>query len=189
MSYLQTPSLMLQASIKKNDKLANILIGTISLVVFMVVSALHWLKLDVELPFSPHVFATMNAIVNSLVSVLLVLALWAVKQKNYELHKRFMLSAIILSALFLVSYILHHVLAGETAFGGEGIIRKIYYFILSTHIFLAAVILPFILITAYRSLTGEFARHKKIARITFPIWLYVSITGVVVYFLISPYYN
>jgi len=90
--------------------------------------------------------------------------------------------------LFLLSYIAHHLLEGETHFGGEGAIRSIYFFILITHIILAAVILPFILFTAYRALIAEFPAHRKLAKITFPIWLYVAVTGVIVYLLISPYY-
>ncbi|MBK7147999.1 MAG: DUF420 domain-containing protein, partial [Bacteroidetes bacterium] len=100
-----------------------------------------------------------------------------------------MMSAIVFSSLFLVSYIAHHLFAGETSFGGEGALRYFYYFILITHIILAAVILPFILLTAYNSLSGDFVKHKKIARYTFPLWLYVSIIGVLVYLLISPYYS
>lgn len=99
------------------------------------------------------------------------------------------MSAIVLSVLFLVSYIAHHLLSGDTKFGGEGTIRLVYFIILITHIFLAAVILPFILFTAYRSLTGEYEKHKKLARYTWPLWLYVSVTGVIVYLMISPYYS
>ena len=99
-----------------------------------------------------------------------------------------MLTAMVLSILFLVSYICHHLFAGETKFGGEGTSKMIYYIILGTHIPLAGLILPFILFTAYRGLIGEYARHKKLARITWPVWLYVAITGVAVYLMISPYY-
>ena len=100
-----------------------------------------------------------------------------------------MLASLMLSILFLVSYIAHHLLAGETKFGGAGIAKTIYYVILITHIFLAAVILPFILFTAYRGLTAEFVQHKKLAKITWPLWFYVAVTGPVVYYLISPYYQ
>lgn len=99
-----------------------------------------------------------------------------------------MLSAMFLSILFLVSYICHHLLAGETKFGGEGAEKIFYYFILLTHIPLAGIILPFILFTAYRALIGEYPAHKKLARITWPVWFYVAVTGVIVYVLISPYY-
>jgi putative membrane protein len=146
-------------------------------------------QLKVNLGFDVHVFALINAVINSTVSLLLIVGLVAVKQKNFLLHKKIMLTAIVLSVLFLVSYISHHLLSGDTKFGGEGVIRYFYFVILITHIFLAAVILPFILYTAYRSLTGEYEKHKKIARYTWPLWLYVSVTGVLVYILISPYYS
>lgn len=180
---------MLQASIQKNDKLAYRVIGVVSVVVFLVVAALPKLYLGVTLPFDPHIFAKANAIINSTVSVLLIVGFILVRQKKYLLHKRVMLTAIALSGLFLVSYIAHHLFALETKFGGIGSIRYFYFFILITHIILAAVILPFILYTSYQSLSGQYAKHKRIVRYTFPLWLYVSITGVLVYLLISPYYT
>lgn len=138
-----------------------------------------------------------------MVSVLLIAGLITVKRKKYELHKRLMLSAMLLSALFLVSYICHHLFAGETRFGDSdhngmvtdiektvvGPVRMVYYFILGTHILLAGIILPFILYTAYRALIGEWPQHRKTAKITWPIWFYVAVTGVVVYLMISPYYS
>jgi putative membrane protein len=180
---------MLQASIQKNDKKAGWLIGIFSFVVFAVVVSLGRIHLKVDLGFDVHVFATINAVINSIIAVLLVAALIAVKNKNYLLHKKMMMASLVLSIVFLVSYIAHHLLAGDTKFGGEGIIRTIYYIILITHIFLAAVILPFILYTAYRALTGEFDKHKKLAKITWPLWFYVAVTGPIVYLLISPYYQ
>jgi putative membrane protein len=193
---------MLQASLTKNDKKANWLIGIFSVVVFVVVVALGQIKLEVDLGFNVHIFATINAVINSIVSVLLLAALWSVKQKNYILHKRLMLSAMVLSILFLVSYITHHLLSGDTRFGdtdhdgllsdaeklAAGGMRMVYFVLLLTHIFLAAIILPFILFTAYRAMVAEYPRHKKLARITWPIWFYVSVTGVIVYLMISPYY-
>ncbi len=180
---------MLTPILKKNDKQARLLILTVSFVVFAAVVSLKYIKVDVNLGFDVHVFAMINAIINSAVSILLVAGLIAVKQKKYVQHKNIMLAAIVLSVLFLVSYIAHHLLAGDTKFGGEGTIRLVYFIILITHIFLAAVILPFILFTAYRSLTGEYDKHKKLARYTWPLWLYVSVTGVIVYLMISPYYT
>lgn len=180
---------MLPAVLKKNDKKARLLILTVSFVVFAAVVVLSKVKLDVDLGFDTHIFALFNALINSTVSILLVLALVAVKQKKFQRHKNFMMSAMLLSVLFLLSYIAHHLLNGETKFGGEGTIKTIYYFILATHIPLAAIILPFILFTAYRGLISEFDAHKKMAKYTFPLWLYVSITGVLVYILISPYYT
>jgi putative membrane protein len=193
---------MLAPVLKKNDKQAAWIIGIFSIVVFAVVVSLGKIKLDVNIGFDVHIFAAANAIINSLIALLLIAALVAVKQNNYLLHKRLMMTALVLSILFLVSYITHHLLAGEAKFGDidhDGIVtdlekstvgdlRYIYYFILLTHIFLAAIILPFILYTAYRALTAEFPAHKKLARITWPLWLYVAITGPVVYWLISPYY-
>lgn len=194
---------MLAASLTKNDRLANWLIGIFSVVVFAVVVILGRVKLQVDLGFNVHIFAVINAVINSVVALLLIAALIAVKQKKYMLHKKMMMTALILSILFLVSYIAHHLLSGDTKFGDTnhdgilsadeklavGSLRIIYYIILSMHIFLAAIILPFILFTAYRALTAEFPAHKKLAKITWPLWLYVALTGPIVYWLISPYYQ
>lgn len=180
---------MLPAAWKPNDKKANILIISFSVIVFLAVVALGRISLKVDLGFDVHLFARANAVINSGVAILLVAALWAVKAKKYALHKRLMMTAMVLSILFLVSYIAHHLFAGETSYGGEGLSRILYFIILFTHIPLAALILPFILFTAYRGLTGEYSRHKKIARITWPVWFYVAVTGVVVYWMISPYYG
>jgi putative membrane protein len=193
---------MLQAVWNKNDKKAKTLIYLFSAVVFAAVVLLSRVKLKVNLGFDVHLFAKANAIINSCVAVLLITALVAVKTKKYLLHKKLMMTAMLLSILFLVSYICHHLFAGETRFGDinhDGIVsdiekaavgssRMIYYIILGTHIPLAGIILPFILFSAYRALTGEFDKHKKLVRITWPIWFYVAVTGVVVYWMISPYY-
>lgn len=180
---------MLTAMMKKNDKGAKVLIATVSFVVFAAVVLLSRLKLQVNLGFDVHVFAAINAVLNSMVSLLLLAGLVTIRLGKQVLHRNLMIAAMSLSVLFLVSYICHHLLAGDTKFGGTGIIRPIYFFILITHIFLAAIILPFILFTAYRALVAEFPAHKKLARITWPIWFYVAVTGVVVYLLISPYYG
>ena len=181
--------MMLPAAWKKNDAKARIFIIAVSIIVFIAISVLSRVKLEVELGFDQHLFAKINAAINSTVSILLLAGLITVRKRNYLLHKRIMIVAIVLSSLFLVSYICHHLFTGETKFGGEGTIRYVYYFILGTHIVFAGIILPFILFTAYRSMIGEYARHKKLARITWPIWLYVAVTGVIVYFMISPYYT
>ncbi len=183
---------MLKPFFKKNDSVAYWIISILSVVVFAAVVLLRQdavkglAKMDIG--FNPHIFAKLNAIINATVSVLLVLGLLLVKQRKLEAHRAVMLICIALSTLFLVSYIAHHLLAPETKFGGEGNIRYFYFTILITHIVLAAIILPFILYTSYQSLSGDYAKHKIIARVTFPIWLYVSITGVLVYIMISPYY-
>ena len=174
---------------KKNDKKARLLIFTFSVIVFAAIVALGRMKLNIRVGFNAHIFATINAVINSTVSFLLIAGFIAVKAKRFVLHKRIMITAIILSSLFLISYILHHLLAGETKFGGTGTIRYVYYFILGTHVLLAASILPLILFTAYRALIGEYERHKKIVRITWPVWFYVAVTGVAVYWMISPYYQ
>jgi putative membrane protein len=182
---------MLTPVLKRDDKKANIFIITVSVIVFVAVAFMANVKLfsGLSLGFNVHIFALINAVINSLVSVLLIWAFAAVRNKKYELHKKLMLTAMVLSVLFLLSYIAHHLLAPETKYGGvHDWLFFVYIFILITHIALATIILPFILYTAYRSLSGEYARHKKLARYTWPLWLYVSVTGVLVYLLISPYY-
>jgi len=174
---------------KKNDAKARVLIFTFSAIVFAAVVILGRIQLKVDLGFDVHVFAKANAVINSLVAVLLLGGLFSVKSKNYLLHKRMMMTAMLLSVLFLVSYIAHHLFAGETAFGGEGTIRTVYYLILFTHIPLAGLIPPFTLFSSYRALIGEWSAHKKLVRYTWPIWFYVAVTGVIVYLLISPYYQ
>ena len=180
----------MKAEMKKNDKLAKTLIYLVSSVVFLVVVSLRYLKFtNVDLGFNVHLLAKANALINGTVAFLLVAALVAVKKKNFEWHKKLMKSAIFLSVIFLVTYIGHHMFAGETEFPKGNSMRGLYLVILSTHIVLAAIILPFILFTAYRALIAEFPAHKKLARYTWPIWFYVAVTGVVVYFMISPYYH
>lgn len=179
---------MLEPMIVKNDRRARILIILASVIVFGAVVMLGRVEVPVGGAFDVHVFAKLNAVINTVVSLLLIAGLVAVRNRRYVLHKKIMMTAIFLSVLFLVSYICHHLFAGDTRFGGVGTIRYFYFFILITHIFLAAIILPFILFTAYRAMISEFSRHKKIARLTWPIWLYVSVTGVLVYLMISPYY-
>lgn len=179
---------MLTPVLNKNDKKASRVIIVFSLIIFFAIALLSRLKLQVDLGFNVHLFAKANAIINSIVAVLLVAALIAVKNKKYLAHKRMMLAAMGLSILFLLSYICHHLFAGETKFGGDSTMKIIYYIVLFTHIPLAGIILPFILFTAYRALIGEYDRHKKLARITWPIWFYVAVTGVIVYVMISPYY-
>ncbi len=194
---------MIEASIQKNDKKAYWLIGIFSLIVFTVVVALGRFKLDIQPSFDVHIFAKIDALTNAIVAILLVAALIAVKQKNYTLHRNIMISAMLLSIVFLISYIAHHLLAGEAKFGDinhDGLLsteeklqagssRIIYLLFLASHIILAAFVLPFILFTAYRGLTAEWAAHRKLAKYIWPLWLYIAITGPVVYLLISPYYH
>lgn len=192
-----------EQSLQKNDKKAHWLIGIFSFVVFAVIASLSRIQLRVDLGFNVHIFATANAVINSLVAILLIVALIFIRQKKYVAHKKTMMYAMILSILFLVSYITHHLLSGDTMYGDadhNGMLddaesalvsgtRGIYLIILLTHIFLAAIILPFILYTAYRGMIAEYPKHKKLGRITWPIWFYVSLTGPILYWMISPYYQ
>lgn len=194
---------MLKATLQKNDRKAKQLIWVFSAVVLLVVVLLGNFKLNIDAGFDVHIFAKANAFINATIALLLIIALIAVTMKHYQLHKKVMLSALVLSILFLVSYIAHHLLAGEAKFGDinhdgilsadeqlkVGSLRTLYLAILSTHISLATVILPFILFTAYRALIGEFAQHKKLARYIWPLWFYVAITGPIIYWMISPYYT
>ena len=193
----------MQPTLQKNDKKAHILIWIFSIIVFLAVTILDRITLEVNLGFDPHIFAKLSAGVNSIVTVLLVIALILVKQKKYELHKKLMMITMILSVLFLVFYIAHHLFTGETKYGDidhngllsddeksiAGSLRYIYYAIISTHIVLAGIVMPFVLYSAYRGLIGEYTAHKKLVRYTFPIWLYVAVTGVIVYLMFSPYYH
>jgi len=175
-------------NITKNDKKARILILLVSAVIFVAIVILGRVKVDVDLGFNEHLFAKLNAVINTTVAFLLLFGLISAKQGNYTRHKNIMLSAIAFSVLFLGFYICHHLFAGETKYGGTGGMRYFYYFILGTHIVLAGIILPFILFTAYRALINENDKHRKLAKVTWPIWFYVAVTGPLVYLMISPYY-
>lgn len=189
-------------SLEKNDKKARVLIITVSAVVFLAVTALERVTLNIQLGFNPHLFALISAIINSIVSVLLVAGLVAAKQGAYTTHRNIMLTAIVLSVFFLVTYIAHHLFSGSTLYGDfdhngvvdeaeklqAGGMRTLYRILLSTHILLAGISLPFILFTAYRALTNENARHRKLAKVTWPMWFYVAVTGPVVYWMISRFY-
>lgn len=168
------------------SKKYNRLIVVLSIAIPLVVAVLFGVKIDVKLPvFLPPVYAGINA----LTSVILIAALLAVKSKKIDLHRQLMISAIVLSALFLVMYVLYHMTSDSTSFGGEGYIKYLYYGVLISHILLSIVVIPFVLITFARGITNDIERHKRIAKITFPLWLYVTISGVIVYLMISPYYN
>jgi len=130
-----------------------------------------------------------HAILNSLTAISLVTGWYFIRNKNRSAHRLAMLTAFVLSSIFLVSYVVYHYQAAPTRFGGEGLLKGIYYFILLTHIVLAAAIVPLVLFSVYFGLTNQFTRHRRVARWTFPLWLYVAITGVLVYWMISPYYS
>jgi putative membrane protein len=166
------------------------LIIALSVVIPVAVAVLFGFKLkdfgfDVEpLTFLPPIYAGINA----LTAVVLVIAVVAIKNGNRTLHERLMTFAIVLSVLFLVMYVAYHMSSDSTPFGGEGWIRPVYFFILISHILLSIAVIPLVLFTYVKGLVGNFESHRKLAKITFPIWLYVAITGVVVYFMIAPYY-
>lgn len=196
---------MLQPVLQQNDKKARRIIIIVSFIVFAAVTVLGKYNLagrDI-LPFNPRIFATLNAYINATVAVLLVAGLLTVKNQRLALHKNIMLLAMFLSILFLVSYIGHHLFAGETAYGetdgikglspaeieAAGTTRTFYLALLLTHIPLAGLVMPFILFAAYRALTGDYEKHKKLVRYVWPVWLYVAITGVAIYWMIEPFYK
>lgn len=162
----------------------------LSVVIPLAVALLFGVKLkdfgyDVKpLSFLPPIYATINGIT----AVVLFTAVWAIKNGKQQLHENLMKFAISLSVAFLVMYVAYHMTSESTKFGGEGAIKYVYYFILITHIALSVIIIPFVLFTYVRALSKSFVRHKKLARITYPMWLYVAVTGVIVYLMISPYY-
>ncbi len=172
------------------DKKYNTLIVLVSIVIPVVVAILFNVKLkdlgyDVEpLSFLPPIYATINGIT----AVVLIAAVMAIKKGNRKLHERLMTFAIALSLAFLVMYVAYHMTSDSTKFGGEGAIRLVYFGLLISHIILSIAVIPLVLISYVRALAAKFDQHKKIAKITFPIWLYVAVTGVIVYIMIAPYY-
>lgn len=177
-----------------NDKLTSRIIAIISIVVLIVVVILQSKILNVfpdkdSIPSWVFSLPKLNAILNGTCSVLLLLSLYFIKKKNIQAHKKVNILTFILSSLFLVSYIIFHATGIKTTYGGEGGIRTVYYFILITHIILAAVVLPLVLLSFQKGIQMQVESHKKLVRWTYPIWLYVTITGVIVYVMISPYYS
>lgn len=171
----------MKTDIKKYNKWIVIL----SIAIPLVVAILFGVKIDAQLPvFLPPIYATINAIT----ALILVIAVWAIKNKKIKLHENLMKTAIGFSALFLILYVAYHMTSDSTKFGGEGSIKYIYYVILISHILLSIAVIPFVLITFVRGITNNIELHKKIARITFPLWFYVAVSGVIVYLMISPYY-
>lgn len=162
------------------------LITVISVAIPLVVALLFRVKIDgYDFSYLPPIYATINGIT----AVLLVIAVVAIKNKKRVLHERIMKLCIALSAAFLVMYVLYHMTSEATTYGGEGAIRYVYYVILISHIVLSVAIVPLVLFTFSRALAGNFDKHRSLARYTFPLWLYVAVTGVIVYLMISPYYQ
>ena len=172
--------------IQKKEKKFNRWINGVSILVPIVVAIMFGVKIpNVEpLYFLPPIYAS----INGLTAVILIVAVWAIKNGRQELHQRLMTTCIALSLVFLVLYIAYHMTSDSTSFGGEGVIKYIYYFILITHIILSIGIIPLVLKTYARAYLKKYDEHRALAKLTFPVWLYVAITGVVVYLMISPYY-
>ena len=170
----------------KDEKRIKVWITTLSIVIPLVVALLFGYKIPDAKPLSflPPIYAA----INGLTAVLLVIAVVAIKSGKRKLHQNLMTSCIVLSVLFLVMYVAYHMTSDSTSFGGEGMIRYVYFFILISHIFLSIVIIPLVLITYSKTYLKDFVAHRKWAKYTFPIWLYVAVTGVIVYLMISPYY-
>jgi len=172
------------------DQKFNKFIVIVSILIPVVVALLFSVKLKdfgfhVEpLSFLPPIYATINGIT----AVVLVAGVLAIKNGKRKLHEQLMTTAIALSVAFLVMYVAYHMTSDSTKFGGEGMIRNVYFIILISHILLSIAVIPLVLVTYVRTLAQKFDKHKKIAKITFPIWLYVAVTGVIVYLMISPYY-
>lgn len=161
------------------------LIIALSVAIPLAVAVLFRVRIDgFDFSFLPPIYAS----INGLTALLLVIALMAIKKGNRNLHEGLMKTCIGLSAAFLVMYVLYHMTSDSTPYGGTGTLRYVYFFILISHILLSIVVIPLVLFTFVRALHGSFERHRKLARITFPVWLYVAVTGVIVYLMISPYY-
>ena len=169
----------------------NKLIVVLSIAIPLVVALLFGVNLrklgfDVQpLYILPPIYASINGVT----AFLLIAAVVAIKNVNRKLHEYLMKLAIACSISFLVMYVAYHMTSDSTKFGGEGAIKYLYYFILITHILLSIIIIPLVLTTYVKAWSEKFDKHKKLAKITFPIWLYVAITGVIVYVMIAPYYG
>lgn len=167
-------------------KISQRLIIGLSIAIPMLVAILFRVKVPgYDLRFLPPIYAS----INGLTAVLLIGAVAAIKNGKRKVHESLMKTCIGLSGTFLVMYVLYHMTSDSTSYGGTGVLRLVYYFILISHILLSVAVVPFVLLTFSRALLGDFERHKALAKFTFPIWLYVAVTGVIVYVMISPYYN
>ena len=171
------------------ERKANRVINTLAIVIPAAVAIMLGIRLKVDLGTWTNSLPFLNALINSLTSVLLLVGLYFIKQKNVAAHRLTMLSAFALGAVFLISYILYHITHKSTEFGGDGWVRPVYYFLLISHIVLSIVVVWFVLRAVYFAVSGQIARHKATVKWAYPIWLYVSITGVIVYLMISPYYT
>ena len=168
-----------------NNKNYTKTITALSVIIPLVIASLFGVKLDIELPvFLPPIYASINA----LTAIILVSAIWAIKNKKQKLHERLIKTAMGLTLIFLVLYILYHATSHDTHFGGAGFVKYLYFFILISHIILSVAVIPLVLFTFVNALNKNFIKHKKLGKIAFSLWLYVAVTGVIVYLMISPYY-
>ncbi len=176
---------------KLSDKAFFRIATAISLLVLAIVVILYSgiLPKPETIPYFVRYQPLFHAVLNGLCAILLIYSLKAIKSGKIQTHKNFNLTAFALSTIFLGSYVVYHYLGPKTSYGGDGFIKYIYFFILITHIVAAAVVLPLILLSFWYALTDQIAKHKKIVRFSYPVWLYVAVTGVLVYILISPYYS
>lgn len=165
------------------------LIRILSIAIPITVAVLLGIRQKVDLGEWTRALPHLNAVINSLTSVLLITGFVFIRQQNVVAHRRSMQSAFVLGSLFLVSYVLYHLTNDSTSFGGEGAVRYLYFFILISHILLSIGVVPLVLLAVYFAWSNQITRHKKIVKWTFPIWLYVSVTGVIAYLMISPYYT
>ena len=172
------------------DRTINKIIWGVSIVVFIVVLLLNRkvIPVVVETPKWIYTLPLINAYLNGACSILLLVSLYQIKKKNIEAHKKINLTAFLLSAVFILLYIPYHYFAPETHYGGQGVMKSIYLFILASHILLAIIVFPLILMSFNRGLQMQVEKHRKLVRFVFPMWLYVTVTGVIVYVMISPYY-
>jgi len=171
----------------KEKNIKKVIIA-VSILVPLLVLVLLFLPSSARINIGGSNMPLFHALLNGATTICLLLGFWFIKNKRIDIHRKFMLCAFALSSVFLVSYVIYHYSHPPTTFGGEGAIRYVYYFILISHILLSTTIIPLALFTLFRGLTNDIEKHKKIAKITLPIWLYVTITGVAVYLFMMPYY-
>jgi len=165
------------------------IIISLTVIINLIIALLFFMpKQDRDIPFDVTILPRMNAVFNAFTFIFLLAALFFILRKNVTMHRRFIFAAFTTTALFLVTYLTYHYIAPSTSFGGEGFLKIVYYFVLISHITLAPVVVALALFSLTYGLTGKIEKHRKISRFTMPIWLYVSLTGVLVFILISPYY-
>ena len=174
---------------EQQSKRLNLIITIISIALPIIVAILFGIRIEVDLPFDVHILPAINAILNGSAAVLLIAALIAVKQKNIKMHSTFIYTAMGFSLAFLLIYVFYHISTDSTKYCGQGGIRYVYFTLLICHFLLAIIQAPLVLFAFLYGYTGQVERHKKLVKFSYPVWLYVSVTGVICYLMISPYYN